>query len=42
MLAERSDHYEAVQDLGINTDKLTLDEILFGIVESARVALQLG
>ena len=42
MLADRADLYEAVQDLGINTDKLTLDETLFGFVESARVALQLG
>lgn len=41
MLEDRTELYDAVDDLSINTDKLTLEEIKFGIVESARVSLQL-
>ncbi|MAB77534.1 MAG: hypothetical protein CMO47_13885 [Verrucomicrobiales bacterium] len=41
MLEDRTEFYDAVDDLSINTDKLTLEEIKFGIVESARVSLKL-
>lgn len=42
MLAQRESLYSAVEDLSINTDKLTLEETAFGIVESTRLALQLA
>ena len=41
MLEGRMELYDAIDDLSINTDKLTLEEIAFGIVESVRVSLKL-